>query len=63
MEPREIILKAFEGGRPERVPVTLLAAHVEHHRLWFAFEALGKDPQDGRYVLKEAARIEATLSM
>ncbi|GAB4488079.1 MAG: MtaA/CmuA family methyltransferase [Thermodesulfovibrionales bacterium] len=23
MEPREVILKAFEGGKPERVPVTL----------------------------------------
>jgi len=26
MKPREIILKAFEGGKPERVPVTLFGA-------------------------------------
>ena len=45
MTPREIILKAFELGKPERVPVTLFGAGMWSIRDYgTTFEALALDP-------------------
>ncbi|MDA8082497.1 MAG: hypothetical protein M0024_02425 [Nitrospiraceae bacterium] len=45
MEPREIILRAFEGGKPERVPVTLFGGGMWSIKDYgSSFEELGKDP-------------------
>jgi uroporphyrinogen decarboxylase len=44
MEPREIILKAFELGKPERVPVTLFGGGMWSIKDYGStFEELGKD--------------------
>ncbi len=44
MEPREIILKAFELGKPERVPVTLFGGGMWSIKDYgSSFEELGKD--------------------
>jgi len=44
MTPKEIILKAFEGGKPERVPVTLFGGGMWSIRsCGTTFEALSKD--------------------
>src|SRR5512135_3616922 len=44
MEPREIILKAFEGGKPERVPVTVFGGGMWSIKDYgSSFEELGRD--------------------
>ncbi len=44
MKPREIVLKAFEGGRPERVPVSLFGAGMwSIHRYGTTFKDLSLD--------------------
>lgn len=46
MTPREIVLKAFEGGRPERVPVTLFGAGMWSIKDYgTSFEALSLDAE------------------
>jgi uroporphyrinogen decarboxylase len=45
MKPKEILFKAFEGGKPERLPVTLFGAGMWSIKDWgTSFEALSKDP-------------------
>ncbi|GBE00759.1 uroporphyrinogen decarboxylase [bacterium BMS3Bbin06] len=45
MTPKETILKAFEGGKPERVPVTLFGGGMWSINSWgTTFEELSKDP-------------------
>jgi len=45
MTPREVILKAFEGGKPERVPVTLFGGGMWSIRDYgTTFEELSRDP-------------------
>ena len=44
MKPKEVILKAFEGGKPERLPVTLFGAGMWSIKGWgTSFEALSRD--------------------
>lgn len=44
MTPKEVIVKTFEGGKPERVPVTLFGAGMWSIREWgTTFEELSKD--------------------
>ena len=44
MKPKEILFKAFEGGKPERLPVTLFGAGMWSIKGWgTSFEALSKD--------------------
>jgi uroporphyrinogen decarboxylase len=44
MKPKEVILKAFEGGKPDRLPVTLFGAGMWSIKGWGAsFEALSRD--------------------
>ncbi len=44
MTPKEVILKAFEGGKPDRVPATLFGAGMWSIRGWgSSFEALALD--------------------
>lgn len=44
MKPREIILKAFEGGKPERIPVTLFGAGMwSIHNFGTTFKDLSMD--------------------
>ncbi len=46
MTPREIILKAFEGGKPERVPVTLFGAGMwSIYHYGTTFQELSLDSQ------------------
>ena len=46
MKPREIMLKAFEGGRPERVPVTLFGGGMwSIHNSGNTFQGLSNDFQ------------------
>ncbi len=46
MTPREVILKAFEGGKPERVPVTVFGGGMWSINNWGStFEALSKDAE------------------
>ena len=46
MTPRETILKAFEGGKSERVPVTLFGAGMwSIHHYGTTFQELSHDPQ------------------
>lgn len=46
MTPREIMLTAFEGGKPERVPVTLFGGGMWSIYNWGStFEALSKDAE------------------
>ncbi len=45
MTPRETILKAFEGGKPERIPVTLFGGGMWSIKDYgTTFEALANDP-------------------
>jgi uroporphyrinogen decarboxylase len=45
MKPKEVIFKAFEGGKPSRVPVTLFGAGMWSIKGWgSSFEALHRDP-------------------
>jgi uroporphyrinogen-III decarboxylase len=44
MTPKEVILKAYEGGKPDRLPVTLFGAgmwSIKRHGT--SFEALSRD--------------------
>jgi uroporphyrinogen decarboxylase len=44
MKPKEVMLKAFEGGRTDRVPVTLFGAGMWSIKGWnTSFEALSRD--------------------
>ncbi len=44
MKPKDVILKAFEGGKPERLPVTLFGAGMWSIKSWgTSFEALSRD--------------------
>jgi uroporphyrinogen decarboxylase len=44
MKPKEVILKAFEGGKPDRLPVTLFGAGMWSIKgFGTSFEALSKD--------------------
>ncbi len=44
MKPKEVILKAFEGGKPERVPVTLFGGGMwSIHNFGTTFQALSRD--------------------
>lgn len=44
MKPKQVILKAFEGGKPERLPVTLFGAGMWSIKGWgTSFEALSRD--------------------
>jgi hypothetical protein len=46
MEPKETILTAFEGGKPERVPVTLFGGGMWSIHGWEStFEALSRDAE------------------
>lgn len=46
MKPREVILKAFEGGKPDRVPVTLFGGGMwSIHRYGTTFKDLSLDSQ------------------
>jgi len=45
MKPKDVIFKAFEGGKPDRVPVTLFGGGMwSIHNFGTTFEALSKDP-------------------
>ncbi|NTV54466.1 MAG: hypothetical protein HGA73_03295 [Syntrophaceae bacterium] len=63
MTPKEVILKAFEGGRPERLPVTLFGAGMWSIKDFGAtFEDLGRDPQKmTEMCVTEAARIRSDV--
>ena len=44
MKPKEVILKAFEGGKTDRLPVTLFGAGMWSIKGWgTSFEALSRD--------------------
>jgi len=44
MKPKEVIFKAFEGGKPDRLPVTLFGAGMWSIKGWgTSFEALSRD--------------------
>src|SRR5574337_35999 len=44
MKPKEVILKAFEGGKADRLPVTLFGAGMWSIKGWgTSFEALSHD--------------------
>jgi uroporphyrinogen decarboxylase len=46
MKPREVILKAFEGGKPDRVPVSLFGAGMWSIKDWgTSFEKLARDSE------------------
>lgn len=46
MKPREVILKAFEGGRPDRVPASLFGAGMWSIKDWgTSFEKLARDSE------------------
>ncbi len=46
MKPKEIIIKAFEGGKPERVPVTLFGGGMwSIHNFGSTFKELSTDSQ------------------
>lgn len=63
MRPKEIIFKAFEGGKPERVPVTVFGGGMWSIRDYgTTFEALSMDP--GKMTdmcVVEAARIRSDV--
>jgi len=63
MTPKEVILKAFEGGRPERLPVTLFGAGMWSIKDFGAtFEDLGRDPQKmTEMCVTEAAKIRSDV--
>src|SRR5512139_2939768 len=44
MTPKDVILKAYEGGKPDRLPVTLFGAGMwSIKRFGTSFEALSRD--------------------
>ena len=45
MNPKEVILKAYEGGKPDRVPVTLFGGGMWSIKDYgTSFEELATDP-------------------
>ncbi|MHB8882546.1 MAG: uroporphyrinogen decarboxylase family protein [Thermodesulfovibrionales bacterium] len=63
MEPREIILKAFEGGKTERVPVTIFGGGMWSIKDYGStFEELAKDAAKmADMCIKEAERIRSDV--
>lgn len=63
MTPREIILKAFEMGKPERVPVTLFGGGMWSIKDYgTSFEALSQDPDKMTDMcITEAERIRSDV--
>lgn len=59
MKPRDIIIKAFEGGKPERVPVTLFGAGMWSIKdFGSSFEDLSDKPEKmSDMLVKEADRL------
>ncbi len=54
MTPKEIILKAFEGGKPERVPVTLFGGGMWSIKSWgSSFQELANDAERMTQMLVE----------
>ncbi len=63
MKPKEVILKAFEGGKGDRIPVTLFGAGMWSIKdFGTTFEALAHDPQKmTEMCVAEAARIRSDV--
>jgi uroporphyrinogen decarboxylase len=63
MKPKELILKAFEGGKGDRIPVTLFGAGMWSIKdFGTTFEALALDPQKmTEMCVAEAARIRSDV--
>lgn len=63
MKPKEVILKAFEGGKPERLPVTLFGAGMWSIKDYgTTFEALAHDADKMTDVcVTEAAKIRSDV--
>src|SRR5512143_1363971 len=63
MKPKEVILKAFEGGKGDRIPVTLFGAGMWSIKdFGTTFEALAHDPQKmAEMCVTEAARIRSDV--
>lgn len=58
MKPGEIILKAFEGGKPERVPVTLFGGGMwSIHRFGTTFKDLSQDASKMSDMLVEMSSV------
>lgn len=63
MTPRETILKAFGGGKPERVPVTLFGAGMWSIKDWgTSFQELAEDPDKmSRMLVEESERLQCDV--
>ena len=63
MKPKDVVLKAFEGGKTDRVPVTLFGAGMWSIKdFGTTFEALAHDPQKmTEMCVAEAARIRSDV--
>lgn len=63
MKPKEVILKAFNGGKADRIPVTLFGAGMWSIKDYgTTFEALAHDPQKMTDMcVAEAARIRSDV--
>ena len=63
MKPKEVILKAFEGGKGDRIPVTQFGAGMWSIKdFGTTFEALALDPQKmTEMCVAEAARIRSDV--
>ncbi len=63
MKPKEVILKAFELGKPERLPVTLFGAGMWSIKdFGTTFEALSNDPQKmAEMCVAEASKIRSDV--
>ncbi len=56
MKPKEVILKAFDGGKPERVPVTLFGGGMWSIHDWGAtFESLSTDAEKMTQMLVDSS--------
>ncbi len=56
MRPKDVILKAFEGGKPDRLPVTLFGAGMWSIKDWgTSFQALSRDADKMTSMLVEMA--------
>jgi uroporphyrinogen decarboxylase len=57
MTPKEIMLSAFEGGKPERVPVTLFGGGMwSIHKWGSSFEALSTDADKMTRMLVDSSK-------